>query len=254
MAKKKVILLTNDDGIYGPGLEVLRQALSRLGDLYVVVPDQEKSTASHSLTLHKPIRFRELRPRLYILNGTPSDCVRFGILYLLKRKVDLVVSGINSGVNLGEDVIYSGTVAAAVEATMLDIPAFAISRLPGKDPKEFVGGAHFAKKLARLIFKNNLPSDVCLNVNVPGRGKGGDLHPKGVKVTHLGHRVYGKKITIRRDPRGNSYYWLLAKNVLGIPTPGSDVESFDRGYITVTPLQLDWTAHEFLSELERWKL
>lgn len=252
MSEKKRILITNDDGIYGPGLEPLRESLASLGELFIVVPDQEKSTASHSLTIHKPLRSKEISDRFYILSGTPADCVRFGILHLLRRKVDLVVAGINSGVNLGEDVIYSGTVACAVEAAMLDVPAIALSQPPSQDSKKFVPGAQFARRLARLVLKRGLPKGVCLNVNIPIDRHDSSRNIRGAKVTHLGHRLYGKKVTIHRDPRGHQYYWLLGRHVVGVPTPGSDVEAYDQGYITVTPIQLDWTAHHFIEALESW--
>lgn len=250
----KRILLTNDDGVYGPSLRMLARRLRVLGHVTVIVPDHERSTASHSLTLHKPLRFRELSKDFFILNGSPADCVRFGILYILRHKVDLVVSGINAGVNLGEDVIYSGTVAAAIEGLMLHVPGFAVSQPPGADEKQYAAATRFAVQLGRLVLKNGLPKDICLNVNVPALKKNGFRKIYGARVVHLGHRVYGKKITIRRDPRGSSYYWLLSKNVGGVPTPGSDVEAFEKGYITVTPLRLDWTAKEFMPELKKWAL
>lgn len=231
----------------------MERALSKLGHVYVVVPDQERSTASHSLTLHKPLRVKQMGARRYILNGTPSDAVRFAILHLLHGKVDLVVSGINSGVNLGEDVIYSGTVAAAVEAALIGIDALAVSRPPETNPKAFEPAAKVAARVAAAILKNGLPKGSCLNLNVPAIGNGAIRNIKGIAVTELGHRLYGKKVTIRRDPRGNQYYWLLAKNVVGVPIPGSDVQSFEQGYAALTPLSLDWTLKTYIPELKRWK-
>ncbi|MBI4063602.1 MAG: 5'/3'-nucleotidase SurE [Elusimicrobia bacterium] len=251
MTKKK-ILITNDDGIYGAGLEPLKKALRAAGQVYSVVPEQERSTASHSLTLHKPLRVKQIGRRDYILNGTPADCVRFAVLHLIP-KIDLVVSGINSGVNLGEDVIYSGTVAGAVEAAILRIPALAVSRPPDTDPRAFVLAAKMAARVVRAMLRYKNPKGICFNLNVPA-SKNGTKESKGIRVTHLGHRLYGKTVTARQDPRGHRYYWLLAKKVLGVPTPGSDVESFDRGYAVLTPLTLDWTATAFLSELKKWKI
>ncbi|MBI4369186.1 MAG: 5'/3'-nucleotidase SurE [Elusimicrobia bacterium] len=250
---KRTILLTNDDGIYGPGLKPLKSALSKLGHVVCIVPEQERSAASHALTLHKPLRVQQVSRNIYILNGTPADCTRFGILHLLMSKVDLVVSGINSGVNLGEDVIYSGTVAAAVEGAMLGLPAVAVSRPPEANPSAYVPAAAAAARVAKNVLKRNLPPGVCLNVNVPAARNGRAPKLKGFVVTQLGHRVYGKKVTIRRDPRGRHYYWLIGKNVLGVPTPGSDVEAFEKGYVTITPVTTDWTALAFLTDLKRWK-
>ncbi|MEK7287799.1 MAG: 5'/3'-nucleotidase SurE [Elusimicrobiota bacterium] len=251
--EKKRILISNDDGIYGPGLEPLERALARMGEVFVVVPDQERSTASHSLTLHKPLRVKQMGERKYILNGTPADSVRFAILHLLHGRVDLVVAGINSGVNLGEDVIYSGTVASAVEATLIGVDAIAVSRPHEANPAAFVPAARVAAQVARAVLKNGLPRGICLNLNVPAALNGGTGKVKGIAVTGLGHRLYGKKVTIRRDPRGHQYFWLLAKSVLGVPTPGSDVEAFERGYATLTPLSLDWTAQYYIPEIKRWK-
>lgn len=247
---KKHILVVNDDGINGPGLKPLIKALSSVGRVTTIVPDHERSAVSHSLTLHKPLRLRMTEPRVYTLNGTPADCVRFGVLHLLDSKPDLVVSGVNNGVNLGEDVIYSGTVAGACEGVMLNIPAIAVSQSPSNQSKDFVLASRFAAKLSDLVLKKGLPSGICLNVNVPLPKNG--KKAKALAV-HLGHRLYGNKITIRRDPRGHQYYWLLAKNVLGVSTPGSDVEAMKQGNIAVTPLQLDWTASDCLQEIKKWK-
>ncbi|MBI2069203.1 MAG: 5'/3'-nucleotidase SurE [Elusimicrobia bacterium] len=251
---KRKILITNDDGIYGPGLKALERALAKFADVFVIVPDQERSTASHSLTLHKPLRVRQISKRTYILNGTPADCARFGLLHLLSGRMDLVVSGINSGLNLGEDVIYSGTVAAAVEATMIGVPAIAVSRTPEANPAAFSGAAEIAARVAKGVLRHGLPEGITLNVNVPSGKRNGTSGIKGCRVTHLGHRLYGKKVTMRSDPRGHRYYWLLAKNVQGVPTPGSDVESFEQGYATITPIGLDWTAVQYLADLKKWKI
>ncbi|MEK6543183.1 MAG: 5'/3'-nucleotidase SurE [Elusimicrobiota bacterium] len=248
----KRILVTNDDGINGLGLKILADKLQRLGEVIVVAPDHERSTASHSLTLHKPLRFRTVAKNRYSLSGSPADCVRFGILHLLRHKLDLVISGINAGVNLGEDVVYSGTVAAAVEGSMLDIPAIAVSAQSHVNEKQFGCAADIALKVARKVLRYGLPKDVCLNVNVPMAPSKRLRGVKGIKPACLGHRVYGKKVTIRRDPRGNAYYWLLADQVSGIPSKGSDVEAFEDGYATVTPLKLDWTDKEYIQELDKW--
>lgn len=251
---QKQILITNDDGIDAPGLFPLINNLKGLGKITTIVPDHERSAVSHSLTLHKPLRLRKVKPGVYTLNGTPADCVRFGVLHLLAAKPDLVVSGINSGINLGEDVIYSGTVAGAMEGAMLDIPSIAVSHPPSQRSKDFIPAAQFARKISKAVLDKGLPKGLCLNVNVPALKNGNGRVPKFKAIpAGLGHRLYGNKITIRLDPRGNQYYWLLAKNVLGVSIPGSDVEALKRGMISITPLQLDWTAQHYLPELKKWK-
>lgn len=246
--KSSNILVVNDDGIYGPGLRPLVRALKQVGRVTVVVPDQERSADSHCLTLHKPLRIREVSKNTYILNGSPADCARFGILEVMKEQADLVVSGINQGLNLGEDVIYSGTVAGAMEAVMLETPSFAISQGLGKEIN-FLAAGRFAKRLASKILRHGLPDGIALNVNVP-------VLPgiRGALVTRLGKRVYGKKITVRSDPRGHQYFWLIGKNVSGIALPGSDVAAISHNYVSVTPLHLDNTDLPFMAQLKKWNL
>ncbi|MBI4424219.1 MAG: 5'/3'-nucleotidase SurE [Elusimicrobia bacterium] len=250
--KRPTILVVNDDGIYGPGLRPLVAAMRRVGRVTVVVPDQERSADSHSLTLHKPLRIRSVSPDFYILNGSPADCARFGILGILKERVDLVVSGINHGYNLGEDVIYSGTVAAALEGTLLDKPAVAFSQGIGSNERaSFAPAAQFARKLSTLVLRHGLPSGVCLNVNVPPV-PGNRL--RGVAVASLGKRLYGKKITGRTDPRGQEYFWLAGKQVAGIATPGTDVAAIEEDRISVTPLRVDISDEPAMHLLRKWRL
>ena len=243
------ILVVNDDGIYGRGLDPLVRRMKELGEVTVVVPDQERSTASHSLTLHKPLRVKEVAKRTYILNGSPADCTRFGILELLREKADLVVSGINQGLNLGEDVIYSGTVAAAMEATMLEIPALAVSQ-DLSEKSYFHAAAQIASRIAQKIFRHGLPPGTSLNVNVPALPAS---QIRGILPTRLGKRLYGKKVTVRSDPRGHLYFWLIGKKVSGIALPGSDVAAIQRGWASMTPLKLDITDAEMLGQLKLWK-
>jgi len=251
------ILISNDDGIYGQGLKPLIKAMRPLGELVVIVPDGERSAASHSITLHKPFRVQTLPMELskkdmihvYISNGTPSDCVRFALLELLKNKrVDLAIGGINHGANLGEDIIYSGTVAIAREAAMQGIPSMAVSVSEGSS-HAFDVAAKTAQKLARLILKNKLPDRVFLNINVP--------HTNGskpeVKITRLGRRVYGKVIPSGVDPRGHLYYWLAGDIPKGIPEPGTDIWAIKSKKISVTPLTVD-SATPILTDIHRWKI
>lgn len=247
---KPRILICNDDGVYGQGLRPLIAAMKRIGRVTVVVPDQERSADSHSLTLHKPLRVREVAKDFYIMNGSAADCARFGILEIMQQKVDFVASGINQGFNLGEDVIYSGTVAGAMEGTLLKIPAAAFSQGVGHD-SSFSAAAAFARKLALKVLKYGLPEGVCLNVNIP------DIPAakiKSVEIAKLGKRDYGKKVTVRSDPRGHRYFWLAGKNVSGISFPGSDVAAIDAGSISVTPLHIDNTHLGSLPILKKWNL
>jgi 5'-nucleotidase len=246
---QKSILVVNDDGVYGEGLKPLAKALSRWGRVTVVVPERERSAASHAITLHKPIRVRKLEPNWYIMNGTPADCTRFGVIALLKEKCDLVVSGINHGANLGADTMYSGTVGAAKEACMLGIPALAISVTTKEEKPHFDTAARFAVDAAREILARGLPKNTCLNVNVPN-------HPwrslKGVSVTTLGQRIYGRALSPRVDPRGLTYYWMAGAVPRGVADPGSDIAAIEVGKISVTPLKLYLADEQFLPELRRW--
>lgn len=247
--KRPRILVCNDDGIHGPGLPALIAAMRRIGTVTVSVPDHERSADSHSLTLHKPIRIRKQSEGVYALNGSPADCSRFGVLELLKGKVDLVVSGINRGYNLGEDVIYSGTVAAAMEATLLKVSAIAFSMDP--DGKDYRAAGNFAQRLARQVLAKGLPKGVCLNVNFPARGGKPYGHGQPAK---LGRRIYGTDVTRRADPRGLEYYWLAGRQVSGVNEPGTDVGVVSRGGVSVTPLKIDSTDPAMLSALSTWRL
>lgn len=248
--KRPNILVCNDDGIHGPGLPSLISAMRRIGKVTVSVPDHERSADSHSLTLHKPIRVRKQAEGVYALNGSPADCARFGILELLKGKVDLVVSGINRGYNLGEDVIYSGTVAAAMEATLLKISAIAFSMDPDGS-KDWKAAGGYAQRLAKQVLAKSLPKGVCLNVNFPANG---GLAYKAAAPAKLGRRIYGTDVTKRSDPRGLEYYWLAGRHVSGVDEPGTDVGVVSKGKVSVTPLKIDSTDHEMLKSLSSWRL
>jgi len=224
--------------------------MRRIGHVTVSVPDHERSADSHSLTLHKPIRIRKQADGVYALNGSPADCARFGVLELLKGKVDLVVSGINRGYNLGEDVIYSGTVAAAMEATLLKISAIAFSMDPDGS-KDWKGAGLFASRLAKQVLAKNLPKGVCLNVNFPANG--GKAYKAGVPAK-LGRRIYGTDVTKRSDPRGLEYYWLAGRQVSGVDEPGTDVGVVSKGRVSVTPLKIDSTDEAMLATLSGWRL
>ncbi len=245
---KPHILVANDDGINGPGLKPLIAAMRRVGRVTTVVPGQERSADSHSLTLHKPIRVHAHGKDLFALNGKPADCARLGILEIAKGRIDLLVSGINRGFNLGEDVIYSGTVAAAREATLLGVPAIAFSQDP--DSLSYADAARHATRIARMVLRHSLPPGVCLNVNFPKPRSGRMKRPL---VSRLGRRVYSKEVTERSDPRGGRYYWLAGSGVTSVEDEGTDVFAIAQGHVSVTPLHVDTTHHELLDALKKWR-
>ncbi|MFN3966357.1 MAG: 5'/3'-nucleotidase SurE [Endomicrobiia bacterium] len=245
----KKILITNDDGIFAIGLRPLVEGISSVGNVIVVVPDKERSAVSHSLTLQEPIRARKIYKNTYILNGTPADCVRFGIISICKNKVDLVISGINFGANLGQDVIYSGTVGAAREAVFMGYPSFAIS-LVSKAGKNFQTAAKFAVKIAKFLLRNKFQKKFLLNVNVP------DLPPNkitGIEITSLGERVYEDIVHHRKDPYGLSYYWLKSRLVKGKNIPGTDITAIKNKKISITPLSIDHTDFSMIEELKKYE-
>ncbi|MBI3781275.1 MAG: 5'/3'-nucleotidase SurE [candidate division NC10 bacterium] len=243
------ILISNDDGIHARGLRVLADALSSLGEVWVVAPDRERSAASHSLTLNRPLRVTKVGPTWYTVDGTPTDCVALAVMGMVKRKFDLVASGINLGGNMGDDVTYSGTVSAAFEATLLGVPAFAIS-VAADRRVDFSTAGRIAVTLAELIAKNGLPANTLLNVNVP------NLRPseiKGVAITQQGRRHYGDIIVRKVDPRGKAYYWIGGKEPRWEPSEESDYAAVMSGCISITPLHLDLTNTGALEELRRWE-
>ena len=246
------ILITNDDGIYCKGLDVLVKSLSEAGEVFVVVPDRQRSGASRSMTLHEPIRMRKIENNKYIVNGTPSDCVRLGCIILMKQNVDMVVSGINAGANLGDDTGYSGTVGGAMEGCMHGIPSFAMSLVVmGRDSNNYESAGKVTLRVVDKLLKHKLPKNTYLNVNVP------DLpyeKLKGLAVTYQGKRIYPKKIEKLFDPKGRSYYWLSAENSSGWLTKGSDLEAISRKLVSVSPLTLDFTNYKMLGELRKWEI
>jgi 5'-nucleotidase len=241
------ILVTNDDGIYSEGLRKLADALGDVGDVTIVAPDREQSAASHALTLHRPLRLLELEKNEWIVDGTPSDCVNLAVLKLLKNnRPDIVVSGINFGPNLGDDVTYSGTISAAFEGALLGIPSIAFSALVGEH-FSFAACAVFAAELTRRVLKRERRVDIILNVNFPVP------EFRGVKITRLGKRIYAEGVIERLDPRGRKYYWIGGEAPTWHPGEGTDFEAVQNGYVSITPLHLDLTHHAsipLLKELE----
>lgn len=240
-----LVLVTNDDGIAAAGLAALAEALAPLGDVYVVAPEREQSTVGHALTLHRPLRVDRLGDKRFAVNGTPSDCVNLAVLGLLPAEPTLVVSGINHGSNLGDDVTYSGTVSAAMEGTLLGIPSIAVSLVAPEQSFEEAG--KIARLLAMRTLVEGLPAKTLLNVNVPGG------RPKGIRFTRLGHRVYKEKAVEEKDPRGKTYYWIGGGPPQWDNREASDIMAVEDGYAAVTPLHLDLTHYGALRRLADWE-
>jgi 5'-nucleotidase len=244
------ILLSNDDGYRAEGLEALRREIKPLGAVTVVAPDRNRSGASNSLTLDVPVRPVRYDTDCYYVNGTPTDCVHLAISGLFDFEHDIVVSGVNDGANLGDDTLYSGTVAAAVEGRFLGLPAIAVSLCvePGS-PRNFSGAARVAASLVRRLVTTPLQIPVMLNVNVPDLPDG---ELAGIQVTRLGNRHRSKRVVPAQDPRGRDVYWVGAAGEGQDAGPGTDFYAIARGFASITPLQIDLTRHAALSELERW--
>jgi 5'-nucleotidase len=245
-----LILVSNDDGIHSEGLTALAAALDELGEVWVVGPDRERSAASHSLTLHRPLRVTQLGPRRFTVDGTPTDCVNLAIQGVVPRRPCLVVAGINKGANLGEDITYSGTVSAAMEGTLLGVPSIALSRA-GRDGFEFGDAAAFGRALARHVLDHGLPRDTLLNVNVPDRPAGAITE---FAFTRQGHRRYGNPIVEKSDPRGRKYYWIGSDEFEFIEEEGTDCGAVARGVISITPIHLDLTNYASFGELRALSL
>ena len=237
-----IILLSNDDGIQSDGLTALEEALQSLADIYTVAPDRAQSSMSHALTLHRPLRVHEVGPRRLSVDGTPVDCVKLALTGLLPVRPDLVISGINKGPNLGDDIIYSGTVSAAIEGALLGLPAIAVSLVTFKD-FDFRAAAEFAAHLVTEIQKRGMPPKTLLNINVPPLPKD---QLKGWRSTRMGKRHYSENIVERVDPRGGKYYWIGGDDLGFAQDNGTDCVAVHEGYVSVTPLQIDLTNYESL--------
>ncbi len=239
------ILLTNDDGIRAPGLTYLAEALSGLGNLFVYAPDRQRSAVGHGVSLHHPLRVTEIQAGWYMIDGTPADCVILAVRKLLGCQPDLVVSGINPGANLGDDVTYSGTVAGAFEGMLLGIPAFSISCI-SSHPRSYEPTQRVASFVAEYILRAGLPQDVMLNVNVP------DVPVEelaGVAVTSMGRRNYQDEIVERKDPRNGTYYWIGGAEPEHYIHEGSDFEAINRKQVSITPLRRNITDYDALEAL-----
>lgn len=242
------ILLGNDDGIHSPGLAALALALAPLGNLTVVAPDRERSGVAHALSLHTPMRLKEIRPGWYFSDGTPTDCVHLGVHAVLKTMPALIVAGINHGPNMGDDITYSGTVSMAMEGALLGIPSVAVS-LATRGEADFAPAAEIAGIVCRAVIGRGLAPRTFLNVNVPVGEK-----PGPIRITRQGRRVFGSGVIKKTDPRGQDYYWMGGEELGYVDGDiDSDIRAVANGYVSVTPLSTDFTAANLFRELKEWK-
>jgi len=246
MAQQPLILVTNDDGVHAPGIKALAGALAALGEVHVVAPDREVSACSQSLTLKHPLRAEKIQEQVHSVDGTPADCVNLALVKLLPRRPDLVVSGINRGANLGEDVFYSGTVGGAREGTFFRVPSIALS-LAARAEVDFAHAAAFAVKLAGMVLEKGLPERTLLNVNVPAGT------PVGAMITVQGRREHEGTILEGLDPRRRTYYWIEEGSDRWLTDETSDIHAIRQGYISITPLHTDTTHHAALPTLKAWE-
>ncbi|MBI5442471.1 MAG: 5'/3'-nucleotidase SurE [Deltaproteobacteria bacterium] len=246
------ILVSNDDGVHAPGLKALADGLACLGRVVVVAPDRERSAVGHAVTLDRPLRLRKVREDWFSVDGTPTDCVHLGIHGLLKRAPDLLVSGINEGGNLGDDLTYSGTVSIALEGCLFRVPSLAVS-LVARESFYFSPAAAVARTIAEAVLANGLPPGTFLNVNVPNVPSAEAL--RGIRMTRQGQRVFGDGVVESLSPRGQKLYWIGARELGYVEeSTGTDVEAVGHGCVSVTPVRTDLTDHDFLGDLRNWRL
>ena len=250
MVKQLKILVTNDDGIYSKGILILAKALREVGEIFVVAPDREKSAIAHSLTLHRPLRVERIKKNFYAVDGTPADCVHLGVNIILPERPQLIVSGINKGGNLGDDITYSGTVSAAFEGTLLKIPSFAVS-LVARSHFKFDTAARIAVRVAKRIAREGLPEDTLLNVNVPNiDGK----EIESYQITQQGRWSHSGSAVIEKvDPRGKKYYWIGGGQLIFDKRGGTDFEAVSKASVSITPLHLDLTDYSSIPLFKKWK-
>lgn len=235
------ILITNDDGIHSPGLAALKKGLAPLGRIVVVAPDRDNSAISHALTMHRPLRLTELETDVYTLDGTPTDCVSIALSKVFDHPPDLLVSGINNGPNIGDDITYSGTVSAAIEGTMYAVASLAVS-MAGEPPFDFTHSEPIIRRLARKVLDNGLPASTLMNVNIPDR-----VPVKGIKVTRQGRRIWKQAVQEVTDPRGRMHYWIGGGTPLLDSGKDTDVHVLSDGFVSISPIHLDLTNHEGIS-------
>ncbi len=250
------ILISNDDGVTAPGLLALAQEMRKLGDVTILAPDHNWSASGHGKTMHKPLRIKEVNltdgTMAYASDGCPSDCVALALLGFIERNVDLVVSGINPNANIGIDVVYSGTVAAAAEAVINGVPGIAVSMDSPDEhagPLDYGPTARAARKVATKFLESGFPPETVFNVNAPYLS---DEEIKGFQVTRQGQRIYQDALEVRADPRSKPYYWIGGEYPTGEDIEGTDYGAIKAGYVSITPLKLDLTANDYLPALQKW--
>ncbi|MGB9835186.1 MAG: 5'/3'-nucleotidase SurE [Candidatus Saccharicenans sp.] len=244
--KIPLFLLTNDDGYNSPGITSLAEELKKLGQVYIVAPDRERSSISMALTLRRPLRAQKFSHRVYAVDGTPADCVYIGLRHILPRKPDLLISGMNLGANLGcQDVAYSGTVAAALQGTFMGLPSIAVSLIGRKTASgkeyDFAEAASLVRAMVEILLKKKLPPKTYLNINLP------PFPVRGVKITRLGEKRYSPELIKKKDPRGQTYFWIGVGHPKGIGPSDSDVKVVDKGWVSITPMHIDRTNHQLLN-------
>jgi 5'-nucleotidase len=245
-AVKPLILLTNDDGYFSPGIEAVESRAKKIAETYIVAPDRERSANSLSLTLRRPLRVQKIRTRVFAADGTPADCVYLALKTILPRKPSLILSGMNLGPNVGQqDISYSGTVAAAIQGTYLDIPSVAISLIPdGRRHFDFETAARFVEEIARRLLEKKLSAGITLNINIPPPPIG------GVRITSLGCKKYDPEIIPKKDPRGDLFYWIGAGAPRASGDKSSDVRAIKDRFISITPLHTDLTDYGMMGSPE----
>ena len=239
------ILITNDDGIHSEGIIALAEALKPLGEITIIAPAREMSAVGHALTLSQPLKIWQLGSNRWMVEGTPTDCVHLAVFKLMKKKPELLVSGINNGPNLGDDVTYSGTVSAAMEGALHGIPSFAISLVSG-ELSDYTLAGRFARLLSEKILQDGLPKGTFLNVNIPSSPL------RGVRFTHQGRRWYKDTVTEEKDPAGEKVYVIKGVDISEGGGKGSDCDAIEQNYISITPMHLDLTDHRTLKEMASW--
>ncbi len=241
------ILVTNDDGVHSHGILALFKAMKEIGDAYIVAPDRERSAVSHALTLHRPLKVEEIRENIFAVNGTPTDCVAIAANKILPEKPALIVSGINKGGNVGDDITYSGTVSAAIEGTIMGIPSFAIS-VVGEKNFHFDTATYYSIGVAKYILEKSLPYDTLLNVNLPNLSI---ENIAGVKFTRQGKRIYDNAIKETYDPRGEKHFWIGGGTPYWEHGEDTDIQAVLQGFVSITPIHLDLTNHAALEFLRK---
>lgn len=242
------LLITNDDGIHGEGLVPLTNNLKSIAkQIITLVPDRERSAISQAITLNAPIRMKKIKKDIYTIDGTPTDCIYLTLLGALNYKPDIVISGINRGPNLSEDIVYSGTVAAAIEAALGHVKSFAISMDAFEGKIYYDTGAKIAVNFTKILYKLKIPQGIFFNINIPNVPYS---KIKGIKITKLGSRKYIDKLIRRQDPDGNPYFWIRGDKVLWKEEKMTDYYEVKKGYVSITPLHLDLTAYELMKELK----